>query len=222
MLPPLLLPDSGSHHREGWSGACALRSSSQKTLRRGAGGRGGETSRQEDRSRSMRPRYRTTIGLRSSTLCSSCRLCQLYARRSAHREDAQSLTLPAAMVLPVAGISGYFAGAVGALFLLLLRLFFFLLLCISEGCSRREAAGLHGEDPDPPGCQHPQSGQSPQRQLPLLAAGPLDHQRRLAGLSEVPQINPEHATSNTDPLSASKLGFWSGFYSLRTQPRCLN
>ena len=88
------------------------------------------------------------------------------------------------MVLLVAGIFGYFGGAVGALFLLLL---FFFLLCISETCGWWEAAGLHGEDADSPGCQHPQSDQGPQRQLPFAAAGPLDHQRRLAGLSQVPK-----------------------------------
>lgn len=86
------------------------------------------------------------------------------------------------MVLLVAGISDYFGGAVGTLFLLL---FFFLLLCVSDPCSRREAAGLHGEDAGSPGRQHPQPDQSPERQLPFFAAGPLDHQRRLAGFSEV-------------------------------------
>lgn len=86
------------------------------------------------------------------------------------------------VVLRVAGIFGYFGGAVGALFLLL----FFLLLSISGICSRWEATGLHGEDAGSPGCQHPQSDQSPQRQLPFFAVGPIDHQRRLAGLFEVP------------------------------------
>lgn len=89
------------------------------------------------------------------------------------------------MVLPVAGISGYFGGAVGALFLLLF--FFYFFLCVPETRSQWKATRLHGENADPPGCQHPQSDQSPQRQLPFFAAGPLDHQRRLAGLSEVPK-----------------------------------
>lgn len=91
------------------------------------------------------------------------------------------------MVLPVAGIFGCFGGAVGALFLLL---FFFLLL--PETCSQWEATGLHGEDAGSPGCQHPQSDQSPQRQFPFFAAGSLDHQGRLAGLSEVPKTFTPH------------------------------
>ena len=86
------------------------------------------------------------------------------------------------MVLPVAGIFGYFGCAVGALFLLL------FLLYISEICSRWEATRLHGEDAGSLGCQHPQSDQSPQRQLPFFAAGPLDHQGRVAGLSKVPRV----------------------------------
>ncbi len=88
------------------------------------------------------------------------------------------------MVLSVAGIFGYFGGAVGPLFLLLFFRF------LSETRSRWKETGLHGEDADSPGCQHPQSDQSPQRQLPFFAAGPLDHQRRLAGLSEVPKSFP--------------------------------
>lgn len=71
MLPLLLLPASGSHSREGWFGACALLNRSQK-IRRGAGGRRGEKTRQEDRFRSMRLRYRNTIERRgSSFLCFS-------------------------------------------------------------------------------------------------------------------------------------------------------
>lgn len=98
-----------------------------------------------------------------------------------NQEDAQTLTLRVPMVFVVAGIFGYFSSAVCALVLVLL----FLLLRIPETCDRWEATGLHGEDADPPGRQHPQSDQSPQRQLPFLATGPVDHQRRLAGLSEV-------------------------------------
>lgn len=79
------------------------------------------------------------------------------------------------MVLPMAGIVDYFDGAVGALFL----------LYVSETCSRWEAPRLLGEDAGALGCQHPQFNQSPQRKLPLFATGPLDHQRRMAGLSEV-------------------------------------
>lgn len=90
------------------------------------------------------------------------------------------------MVLLVVGIFGYFGCAVSALFLL----FLFFLFYIPETCSRWEATGLHGEDADSPGRQHPQSDQSPQRQLPLFAAGPLDHQRRVVGLSEVPMSLP--------------------------------
>lgn len=83
------------------------------------------------------------------------------------------------MALPVAGIVAYFDGAVGAL----------VLLYVSETCSRWEAPRLLGEDAGSPGCQHPQFNQSPQRKLPLSPTGPLDHQRRMAGLSEV-QKNP--------------------------------
>lgn len=118
------------------------------------------------------------------------------------------------MVLPVAGIFGYFGGAVGALFLLL----FFFLLYIPEACNRWEATGLHGEDTDSPGCQHPQSDQSPQRQLPVFAAGPLDHQRWLAGLSEVLKSFPTISLCIRVHLQNVR-GF---FDSLRTQPRCLN
>lgn len=45
VLPPLLLPASGSHNREGWLGACALVSSSQKYSE----GRGAKGVRQLDR-----------------------------------------------------------------------------------------------------------------------------------------------------------------------------
>lgn len=115
---------------------------------------------------------------------------RLYAHSSScsreNQEDAQILTACIPKLLPVAGIFSRFDGAVGALFLLLFFLLL-LLLHISEIRGRWEAAGLHGEDAGPPGCQHPQSDPSPQRQLPFRAAGPFDHQRRLAGLSEVPE-----------------------------------
>lgn len=80
------------------------------------------------------------------------------------------------MVLLVVCIFGYFGGAVGTLLLLLI----FFLLYVPKTCDRWEATGLHGEDADSPGCQHPQSDQSAQRQLPVSAAGSLDHQRWLA------------------------------------------
>lgn len=121
------------------------------------------------------------------------------------------------MVLLMDGISGYFVSAVGAFFLLL---FFFFFLYTPEICSRWKAIRLHGENADTPGCQHPQSDQSPQRQLPFFAAGPLDHQRRLAGLSEVSEFYCLSAT-----LICISVHFWNGwrfFYILRTQPRCLN
>lgn len=167
MLPPLLLPASGSPHRGGWLGACAPAFSSNNCSE---GVRQLETGRhiQIDETRGKEP-----ASLRALIL--------LLSKK--HQEDAQILAVRIPTVLPVAGIFGYYGGAVGALFFLLLL--FFFLLYISEVCSRCEATWLHGEDADPPGCQHPQSDQSPQRQLPLSAAGPLDHQRRLAGLSEV-------------------------------------
>lgn len=87
------------------------------------------------------------------------------------------------MVLLVVRISGYFAGALGAPALLLILLH----LGVPETCERREAAGLHGEDADSPGCQHPEPDPSAQRQLPVSTAGPLDHQRRLARLFKVPR-----------------------------------
>lgn len=87
------------------------------------------------------------------------------------------------MVLLVVRISGYFGGALGAF----LRLLIFLPLRLPKTCERGEAAGLHGEDADSPGCQHPQPDPSAQRQLPVSAAGPLDHQRWLARLFKVPR-----------------------------------
>lgn len=102
---------------------------------------------------------------------------------SARQEDAQIPTLPFPVVLLVVRISGYFGGALGALLLLLI----FLPLRLPKTCNRGEAAGLHGEDADSPGCQHPQPDPSPQRQLPVSAAGPLDHQRWLARLFKVPR-----------------------------------
>lgn len=114
--------------------------------------------------------------------------CAPWSSCSANQEDAPILTLRVPVVYPVADIFGYFGGAVGALFLLL----FLLLQYIPEIW---EAAGLHGGDADSPGCQHPQSDQSPQRQLPLFAAGPVDHQRWLAWLFEV----LKSFSNNTDP-----------------------
>lgn len=102
---------------------------------------------------------------------------------SASQEDAQIPTLPFPVVLLVVRISGYFGGALGALLLLLI----FLPLRLPKTCERGEAAGLHGEDADSPGCQYPQPDPSAQRQLPVSAAGPLDHQRWLARLFKVPR-----------------------------------
>lgn len=102
---------------------------------------------------------------------------------SARQEDAQIPTLPSPVVLLVVRISGYFGGALGALLLLLI----FLPLRLPTTCKRGEAAGLHGEDADSPGCQDPQPDPSAQRQLPVSAAGPLDHQRWLARLFKVPR-----------------------------------
>lgn len=93
-------------------------------------------------------------------------------------------TLCVPLVLPVADIFCYFGGAVGNLFLVL------FLLHVSEKRSWREATRFLGEDAGSPGCQHPQPDQNPQRQLLIAAVGPRDHQRRLAGLSEV-----EHSPS---------------------------
>lgn len=88
--------------------------------------------------------------------------------------------------LYVAGISDCFGGAISALFFLLFPLF------VPETCSWWEAAGLHGEDAGPAGCQHAQLDPSPQRQLPLAAVGPFNHQGRLAGLPEVPNSSPSN------------------------------
>lgn len=107
------------------------------------------------------------------------------------------------MVLLVAGIFDYFGGAVGALFLLFL--FFSCLLYVPETCSRWAETGFYGENIDSPGCQHPQPDKSPQRQLPFVAAGPLDHQRRLAGLSEVPTRLSSRHEHRSVWLSASEM-----------------
>lgn len=125
--------------------------------------------------------------------------CAPWSSCPANQEDAPILTLRVPMVYPVADIFGYFGGAVGALFLLL----FLFLQYIPEICDRWEAAGLHGGDADPPGCQHPQSDQSPQRQLPLFAAGPVDHQRWLAWLFEVLfELFQQHWSISTTPRHA--------------------
>lgn len=206
VLPPLLLPASGSHNREGWFGACALVSSSQKYSE----GRGAEGVRQLDR-KTDPDRWERGTEPPSNFAAAVCFFLLLlltfkphYAHWSScspNQKDAQILTLRIPMVLPVAGIFGFFGGAVGAFFLLLLS----FLLDISETCDRWEATGLHGEDADSPGCQHAQSDQSPQRQLPFFAAGPLDHQRRLAGLSEVPKNFPAHRQHRSVSVSASKM-----------------
>lgn len=104
---------------------------------------------------------------------------------SASQKDAQIPTLPFPVVLLVVRISGCFSGALGALLLLLI----FLPLRLPKTCEHGEAAGLHGEDADSPGCQHPQPDPSAQRQLPVSAAGPLDHQRWLARLFKVPRAS---------------------------------
>ena len=164
-------------------------------------GRGAKRVRQLDRKTDPdRLKSRTAIEL-CSCIPSSFQPFSPSARsdprRSPNQEDAQILTARVPVVLPVAGIFGYFGGAVGTLFLLLVP------LDLSETCGWWEATGFHGENVGSPGCQHPQSDQSPQRQLPLVAAGPLDHQRRLAGLPEVPNSSPachQHYPHDWPPL----------------------
>lgn len=97
------------------------------------------------------------------------------------------------MVPPVGGIFGCFGGAVCTLFP---PFSFFLLLNIPQIRNQWKATGLHGEDADSAGCQHSQPGQSSKRQLPITAAGPVDYQRWLAGLPQVPKIFPTKSIVN--------------------------
>lgn len=161
VLPLLLLPASGSSDREGWFGACALANSSQK-YSEGRGAQGvRKLDRKTDSDRSDRwDRRAETQSNDAGGEHSNCFLCfshfltPLYAHGSfcsASQEDAQIATLPFPVVLLVVCIFGYFGGAVGPLLLLLI----FFLLYVPKTCDRWEATGLHGEDADSPGCQHP-------------------------------------------------------------------
>lgn len=174
-LPFLPLPAPGSHSREGWLRACALVSSSQKYLET-------EGVRQPDEKTfiSMRPRYKNTVDQPEEHIYIILRLVLLFKILFYYLlQDVPILTLRASVVPFVAGIFGCFSGAVGAFFSI------FFSFHVPKTCKQRKASGFHGEDADSPGCQHSQPDQSPQRQLPFVAAGSLHNQRWVAGLSQV-------------------------------------
>lgn len=129
----------------------------------------------------MRPIYTHTIDHPQEHIYTVLRLVLLCSLLSSANQDVPILTLRVPVVPFMAGIFGCFCGAVGSFFSVL----FFFFFHGPKSCDRREAAELHGEDADSPGCQHSQPAQSPKRQLPFVAAGSLHYQRWLAGLPQV-------------------------------------